>query len=232
MIYIEDQFALNEQLDCIIPFTCTNYDGKLILEVYEPLKDITEEFINLYSSDPFSDGAINYIDYKIMPFLNEWGYERNIDTLFNWGYAYLIDNISMIKYNKIRSDTRCVYKENNFLNLTAIDINIYFDEWDKYGEPINYATVCDEKLISIAAENPYYLTDSESEIGVETAEGYRGNGYGVSNVAALAKHLANKGKRIWYKCSCHNLASQRTAETAGFRCAGKNYYYVAYKKEE
>ncbi|MHB1152995.1 MAG: GNAT family N-acetyltransferase [Eubacteriales bacterium] len=232
MIYIEDQFALNEQLDCIIPFTCTNYDGKLILEVYEPLKDITEEFINLYSSDPFSDDAINYIDFKLIPFLNEWGYERNSDNLFNWGYAYLIDNISMIKYNKIRSDTRCIIKGNNFLNLTAININLYFDEWDKYGEPVNYATVSDEKLISIAAENPHYLTDSESEIGVETAEGYRGNGYAVSNVAALAKHLASKGKRVWYKCSRHNLASQRTAETAGFRCAGKNYYYVAYKKEE
>lgn len=232
MIYIEDKFALDNRLDCIIPFTCTEYDGRLKIEVYEPVKEIADEFIALFKDSPFSDEAINFIDAKILPRLDEWGYERSTDKLYSFGYAYVIDNKSMIHSDKIRSDTRRVSDEDGFDNLTAIDINKDIGEWDTYGELINYATVSDGKLLSVAAENFHYLNNDETEIGVETAGLYCGNGYAVSNVAALAGHLMSEGKRVWYKCSRYNIASQRTAESAGFRCAGKNYYYVAYKKED
>jgi hypothetical protein len=232
MIYIEDNFALDERLDCIIPFTCTEYDNELKIEVYEQIKDIAVEFITLYYNSPFSDEALNFIDIKISPKLDEWGYKRNTNILTNLGYAYIIDNLSMIHVDKIRSDTQRVTDEDGFENITAIDINKYVDQSDTYGELINYATVSKGKLLSVAAENSHYLDKDETEIGVETAVGYHGNGYAVSNVAALARQMTEEGKRVWYKCGINNTASQKTAMSAGFRCAGKYYYYVAYKKED
>jgi hypothetical protein len=211
MIYVEDNFALDERLDCIIPFTCTEYDGKLKIEVYESIKDIAVEFITLYSNSPFSDDALNFINIRISPKLDQWGY-NNTNILKNLGYAYLIDNISMIHADKIRSDTKRVTDEDGFENKTAIDINKYIDESDTYDELINYATVSKGKLLSVAAENSHYLDKDETEIGVETAAGHRGNGYAVSNVAALARHMTGEGKRVWYKCGFYNIASQKTAK--------------------
>jgi hypothetical protein len=176
MICIEDKFALDERLDCIIPFTCTEYDGILKIEVYEPIKDIADEFIALYSDSPFSDEAVNFIEIRLLSKLDEWGYEHNTDILKSRGFAYVIDNVSMIRCDKIRPDTHRVTEEDRFENLTEIDIDKYIDESDTYGDLINYATVSEGKLLSVAAENTHYLNKDATEISVETAENYYGNG--------------------------------------------------------
>ncbi|MDD4773209.1 MAG: GNAT family N-acetyltransferase [Eubacteriales bacterium] len=232
MIYIEDHFALREQLDCIIPFTCIQNEGDLVVEIYAPVKNMVQEFLDLYIKDAFSDEAINYIDNKLQPFLNEWGYEFKSDNIYEWEYSYIIDDATMINYEKILPETILLYKNHNFINLTGADIDIYPDKWENYNEPVSYATVVDNRILSIAGENPHYLTDRDIEIGVETATEYREKGYAASNTAALAKHLADKGKRVWYSCSRYNIPSQKTAQSVGFRIAGKKYYYAAYKKED
>lgn len=229
MILTEDQFALDQQLDCIIPFTCTYYCDQIKVGVYEALKDMAAEFIKKFNHNAFSDEAIGYIDSEISPFLMEWNYIRS-EALYDWEYVYIIDHRSMINNAKIRSDTLKIENNNSYMNLTTINTALYFEEWGI--EPVNYATVIDGKIVSIASENTHYLNNGECETAVETAKAYRGMGYAASNVAALAKHISEQDKRVWYKCSRYNVASQRTASAVGFRCAGKNYFYVAYRKED
>ncbi len=232
MIYLEDQFALNEKLDCIIPFTCTEYDGRLLLEVYEPVKKTAEKFIELYSPSPFSDDAIRYIDAQLKPLLDKWGYERSAGKLFDWGYTYVADNKSQICKNKILKNTVRISANNHYENLTGIITESYQDESEIYCDTVYFGTVINNKILSVAAENTAYMSDKMTEIAVETADNFRRNGYGVSNTAALTSYLVEKGKQVWYKCSRYNTASQKTAAAAGFRYAGKNYYYAAYKKED
>lgn len=232
MIYLEDQFALNEKLDCIIPFTCTEYDGRLLLEVYEPVKKTAEKFIEIYSRNPFSEDALRYVDAHLLPMLEKWGYERSSGNLFDWGYAYVADNKSQICKNKILKNTLRISADHNYENLTGIITESYQDESGINCDAVFFGTVVNNKILSVAAENTAYMSDRMTEIAVETAGDFRRNGYGVSNTAALALYLTEKGKQVWYKCSRYNTASQKTAAAAGLRYAGKNYYYAAYKKED
>lgn len=231
MIYIEDHFALKEKLDCIIPFTCIQNELDLLLHIYAPVKTMALEFIELYNKKAFSDEAIQYIDYKLQPFLSEWGYVNISDNIYDWEYSYIIDDIEMINCEKILPDTICLNNKHDYANITNIDIDTFHDEWDDLKKPVRYATVFDKRILSIAEENPHYINDTNIEIGVETAENFRCKGYATSNTAALAKHLADKGNRVLYSCSRYNIPSQRTAQSVGFRIAGKRYYYAAYKKE-
>ena len=83
-------------------------------------------------------------------------------------------------------------------------------------------------IVSAARVNEYDPDESSPEITVETAVDYRGKGYGVSNVLALARALSEDGQRAQYVCSRYNRGSAKLAEKAGFAETGRFYAYTAY----
>lgn len=76
-----------------------------------------------------------------------------------------------------------------------------------------YAAVDGEKIVSFGITS--FLYDKTYSIGVETLEQHRRKGLAGTLVKILLKELYSKGYNIWWDCMDSNIASQKTAESAG-----------------
>lgn len=60
------------------------------------------------------------------------------------------------------------------------------------------------------------VSSSEIDIGVETAENYRGRGLAAAAAKMMIKYAFDVGKSPVWACHCNNAASKRLAEKIGF----------------
>lgn len=60
------------------------------------------------------------------------------------------------------------------------------------------------------------VSSSEIDIGVETAEDYRGRGFAAAAAKMMIKYAFDIGKSPVWACHCNNAASKRLAEKIGF----------------
>lgn len=116
---------------------------------------------------------------------------------------------------------------------STIDIS---DDFSKYGIARKtwdgdeycyrgFGTVINGELLSWCIENPHFLDDDSTIIGVQTDENNRNNGYAASNVAALCNCLQSNGKaNIYYECDFDNTSSYRTARKANLEYVGEVFY--------
>ena len=95
-----------------------------------------------------------------------------------------------------------------------------------------FATIIDNKIISCASAGYHAdkINDNIVEITVATYKDYRGQGYAVSNVVALCEYVLNmqENREIHYMTDTNNIASQRTAISAGL--IKKGYGYILLRK--
>lgn len=95
-----------------------------------------------------------------------------------------------------------------------------------------YATIIDNKIVSCASAGYHAdkVSDKIIEISTVTNKDYRGKGYAVSNVVALCEYILNmqEQKEIHYMTDINNIASQKTALSAGFTKV--QYVYILLKK--
>lgn len=216
-------------MDCIIPFGVSELGAKKRIKVYDALRDTAEKYSSLFGGDPFGGEALRWLDAALAPRCEEWGYTPAHGL--GGSFVYAVDNVSCIKSGLIMSQTRKVGKNEPLDNLTGTPVDASGGEWDNY-EYSAFGTVLDGKIVSICSENTRFLPRGETEVGIETAESWRGRGFAVSNLAALCVYLMTerKIKKVWYECACSNLASRKTAEAAGLKLFGRKFHYIAYKK--
>lgn len=116
-------------------------------------------------------------------------------------------------------------KQDNSKLLFKKDFEEYDFDFEKmlgwtYYPNICCATIIDNKIISCASAGYHEekVSDKIIEISTKTHEDYRGKGYAVSNVVALCEHILNmqEEKEIHYTTDIQNIASQKTALSAGF----------------
>lgn len=80
-----------------------------------------------------------------------------------------------------------------------------------------YGIIKNEKVISVAyAHQTGIMENLVADIAVVTSKDYRRKGYGKAVLQAVTKHFVNKEGEAWYGCSPQNIASQATAQTAGY----------------
>ncbi len=81
-----------------------------------------------------------------------------------------------------------------------------------------YGIYADGRLVS-ATDMPDvpYMADEVAEPGINTLEGYRRRGYARIVMGALLEHLLEMGRVPLWSCGAGNVASQRLAESVGFR---------------
>ena len=65
------------------------------------------------------------------------------------------------------------------------------------------------------------VSDDEIDIGVETAEQYRGKGLASAVVNKTVQYVLSTGKKPVWACHSENTASQKTAEKTGFVKTGE-----------
>ena len=80
-----------------------------------------------------------------------------------------------------------------------------------------YGIIKNEKVISVAyAHQTGIMENLVADIAVVTSKDYRRKGYAKAVLQAVMKHFVNKEGEAWYGCSPQNIASQATAQTAGY----------------
>lgn len=225
MVKIVDSFALENDFDIIIPI-CFKLDYKKGLSVhsYEITKSIADDFVGLYSGDPFACEAIDYLCGSVEPIIKKYNYHIDENKKYGWIYNFYIDEINMLNVSLIQPETQKFNKNIKLNNLTDINTDIIIKQKLKM-----FVTVINGNIVSFAHENSYYGEQDYIEIGTGTAQDYRDNGYAASNVAALTRYILKKNKIVTYNCDKNNIRSRRVAEKAGFINDGKSYHLICYK---
>lgn len=77
-----------------------------------------------------------------------------------------------------------------------------------------FCVTCGEKVAAWAFSAA--VSDDEIDIGVETAEEFRGNGLAVCAAAEMIRYVLQAGKKPVWACHSGNTASQRVAVKLGF----------------
>jgi predicted GNAT family acetyltransferase len=83
----------------------------------------------------------------------------------------------------------------------------------------------DDILVSWAEATPLPTVTSRFGVmlvGIETAEGFRQRGFARAGLTALTVRVISMGRVPLYSCAQHNVASQRTALSCGYRLYGES----------
>jgi ribosomal protein S18 acetylase RimI-like enzyme len=92
-----------------------------------------------------------------------------------------------------------------------------------FPDGIAYGVVVGGWVVSVAyAHRSGVMEDRVTDLGVETAPGYRRRGYAKTAVSAVVQEITSRGGEALYMCSPENLASRATALGVGFVPCGRS----------
>ncbi len=215
-----EEFVRETSFDLAVPVHVELFEGETKIFAYPSVAEVCEKLENNYSDDMFCTEAIDFIRSGCDEFRSELGY-REEKYPDNWGYNFICDSITLEEDNTAER----IRRDGKYKNLTTFNIR----DCLAY-ERVIFAIVKEGQIVSVAVTSEAPVKGAEwIEIGVETAVGYRKNGYAVVAARALSDFLIKKGYRVLYKCHHRNEASTAVARKAGFDEVGKFYYYVLKK---
>ncbi|WP_422657580.1 GNAT family N-acetyltransferase [Paenibacillus sp. EC2-1] len=208
--------------DAFIPLKYTQFaDGDIVISTISEYLDFAKKLYELYSENLFSKNAFEYIfehlsvrvrDYDLRPYTANEEQEKYL-------IIYGLGDQEHIAHTKIQTSTVQIKSDTSYINVTDSYTELLHDR-------IYYGTLLGNKIVSIVGTNQVVESSqmpTAVDIGLETHEDYRQNGYAHSNVAAISKYLINKGHVVKYCCNNKNTNSIKTAISSGFKV-------VAYEK--
>ena len=231
MVRAEDkQFEeeiMNGGHDIAVPFELSVTETGLDILAYSFCLDVAREFEERFSADPTSPEAREFLYSKLMPTIEELGFETDGDGCRVY-YKY---RCTSPRHDRILPECRLIdrlrgvkYHEDLPLDEFALDPS---DETDRMAVIDDAGTV-----VCFCGINDMSDEEGFVEITVECAEPYRGRGYGASTVAMLTEHLLSCGLGVEYVCSDRNEPSKRTASAAGFELYKTALSFVCYRIED
>lgn len=215
-----EEFVRETSFDLAVPIHIELFEGETKIFTYPSLEKVSKTLEEEYS-DLFSADAINHVRNGCLNFRKELGYveDKHPD---NWGFNFICDNITLEEGNSAER----IRRDGKYKNLTTFNIRECLAN-----ERVIFAIVKEGQIVSVAVTTEALQKNADfMEIGVETAVGYRGNGYAAEVTRAISDFLIKKGYRVLYKCHHRNVASTAVARSAGFVEVGKFYYYVLRKE--
>ncbi len=229
MIIVEDKSfedeVINTGYHIALPFELAYnaVEGGICITVYSFCFNIAREFEKKFAAEPFSEEARTFLRDKISPIMQELGYDCT-DAAYHAHLEYYADG-------DISTDGMCacdIIKSLDGEKFDELPLDEFIFDPD---DPCDCMAVIrqDGKIVCYAGLNDISDSDGYYEITVECQEAYRGKGFATSCVAHLAKHILSCGERVKYVCTDENIASQKTAEAAGFRFYKKCLPFVCYK---
>lgn len=227
MVILEDgkiERALFENREeAIIPIEITERDGNIEIITFEKTEAVARELEKRFASSLFSDEAIEFIHSRLIDTVHEWGYE--VDDL---GEGHIITFVHKnLNIDLILPTTKMIKSSKGYVNMTEYEL----ENLDEDSEECYFATIIDNKIVSICEMNTQGVFIGAVEINTYTSPEYRGNGYSSSNVTAMCKYLGEKGKKIAYTVQTENSTSISVAEKCGFEKIAQTYYYICYRND-
>ncbi len=209
------QFCLNdEEAFMAVPLSYVGNNEKISITVYPVFEKEAEIFLEAFQGKYFSDEAIEYAKAHFSGLLFEKGYkfESFSDSFL---FTYTVKNVSR---NWILPNTELLCKRHlDYECPIDCELPCMLENYT------TFVTVADGKIVSYASANQ---EDGRLQIGVETAQPYRRQGFGASNIAALCDYLKDSPLPLTYSAECGNLPSQRLIEKLGGILSDKLYCMV------
>lgn len=226
----EEKLAFGDTTDSyslIMPFTLTYDEGtkasdKIEIETYPIFKKDAKEFLERFFA---GDGSAIFSKEA-----RQWIKDRVGGYIIKQGFTILEESDDFTvccRILKSQVPTRAVRicSTKGFENLTEYDI----DEMLRYGFWC-YGVVEEGKILSVACSNATVdLKGKVMEIGVETAESARGQGYGRESVIALTNELCSVGYEVHYEYLSENYPSKALVSELETEPVSKTYYLVGMK---
>ena len=134
-------------------------------------------------------------------------------------YSILRKSLSAGKYKVIRTN------EGVYEKMTGSVIPRYFwrDAAHFCSEGVGFSLVCDDMPASTAYSA--FIIDDKLELGIETAEMYRGNGFAQYVCSALIDYCVEHNYEPVWSCRLENSASYYLAQKLGFEPTKTIPYY-------
>ena len=112
-----------------------------------------------------------------------------------------------------------------FANMQGTVVPKYFwknaDHFDKSG--VGFSLIVENKVVSTAYSS--FIHENQLELGIETLESYRGNGFAIYTCSTLIDYcLMNNYEPIW-ACRLENTGSYKLAQKLGFEPTIQIPYY-------
>lgn len=217
-----------------VPFLMEEYKGAFTFEVYSGFEDSAAKFASRFKGkDRFSPPALASICAEADEYLSEYGYVRDKKATSDFYIRYEADSRGRIDSSRVLGSThflRDIYSPGDplFMKKAGNRTTFNLKALVKKGLPA-YITVEDGCVVSIATVNETMEERNLLEITVETAVGFRRNGFAISNTAALALDIMGAGKKAVYCCRTLNTASNEVAKRCGLEEAGRFFAISAYK---
>lgn len=233
MIRLEDEdlarFSLTEGY-IAVPFEVYQpVGGEMRVTVYPGLERTAQEFLRLFSRDPFSPDAIHWLKDRLTPYVGEYGMSPSRDADVNF-LDYRMSDRDALPVGRILPDTELADGNTDmtgWINATTHALEMDPDDPDDACAIHRVGNT----VAAYAALNDFPEEEDVREIHVECAPAYRKKGYATSCTVRLADYLLERGYSVQYVCRHTNLASARVAEKAGFTLAGRKYSFVCYRNE-
>ena len=195
-------------------------DVKITLySIFSDFADVIEEKVKCDMK-----AAKEYLTDILCPVMKTYGFEPDEtlgETLFTFRTEKPLE----------RDGVTVILKTNEEISKYKADTSMWRLEVDD-DDPFDVvcAAVRDGHIVSAATANDLY-DESEVEINVETAPALRGQGLASACAAGLARYLLTEtdSTAVIYKCRESNVASYKTALSAGFRLVGREIPFVFYK---
>lgn len=209
----------------IVPVLLTLEGDTLRAECYEAVAPTVEAHLRAYGERVFSDRSLRALFAAVAPFIEETGYEPDAYGLSRYYESYRLDeNCAPLPDGAILPGTALLTKKLSALpNRTTMDTGLLLARKAPCAVHIEGGQV-----VAVCAVNDFAEGEAP-EVTVETAVGFRRQGYGRSVVAALAGELRRRRYPVCYCCSRYNHPSKRLARSLGFRRVGRFYAIAGYR---
>lgn len=189
------------------PISIELKDGTLTASVSEEISDKIGFLDKMTEKDISSEETVDRLISLVDGICEQNGYEIS----YGKNRIYKMTRREDINKSLILDSSEVLMPDGEYDCLIDVDVDAL------EAGCLAFATVIDGTIVSIASENPYREEESTVNIGVETAEEHKKNGYGASNVAAITYYLLDTGMTVEYTVDNENEVSIRLAEKVGFK---------------
>jgi len=217
-----EEFVFENEWDILIPVElCQTPETGLVVTVIPRLKKPGQRFLKEFADRPFSREALEWLRSEIASVSADWGYPVDRHSVRHCRI------FRFPKGEKVRETLpggRVLTEADEEINETTFDIS----------ESASDGRLCfgqedGGKIVSVAvthASPDEREPGGTLEIGVETIPSARRRGYAASCLAGLTREIVERGLVPEYRCTYSNVASAKTARTAGYLQIGEACSFV------
>lgn len=162
---------------------------------------------------------------------DEQGIDRDIRTFFlqteriNYQFQLpsLLHNIEIPARFTLKKIDSNIYHKIHASQTSVVPEHFWNTAEDFLENGIGFALIYDDQIVSTSFAS--FIVDDKLELGVETTEKFRKNGYSIYAASALVKYCLSNGYEPVWACRRENIGSSSLAERLGFIPISYHPYY-------